>query len=120
MMSIGIGFSRSWDGDTAYVFILRDGANLLGALAVSCQDGSNGARSTAFVHGLLRPALQVLARELAHQQSVGDLRKNLTSRDGDLALLLEASDAVTRRTTTIWSNCSRTVSPAWTVRSARC
>lgn len=87
------GFSRSWDGDTAYVFILRDGANLLGALAVSCQDGSSGARSTAFVHGLLRPALQVLARELAHQQSVGDLRKNLTSRDGDLALLLEASGA---------------------------
>lgn len=87
------GFSRSWDGDTAYVFILRDGANLLGALAVSCQDGSNGARSTAFMHGLLRPALQVLARELAHQQSVCDLRKNLTSRDGDLALLLEASGA---------------------------
>jgi diguanylate cyclase (GGDEF)-like protein len=87
------GFSRSWDGDTAYVFILRDGANLLGGMAVSCQDGSNGARSSAFVHGLLRPALQVLARELAHQQSVCDLRKNLSSRDGDLALLLEASGA---------------------------
>lgn len=87
------GFSRSWDGDTAYVFILRDGSNLLGAVAVSCQDGSNGARSTAFVHGMLRPALQVLARELSHQQSVCDLRKSLTSRDGDLALLLEASGA---------------------------
>ncbi|WP_175597252.1 bifunctional diguanylate cyclase/phosphodiesterase [Peristeroidobacter soli] len=93
------GFSRSWDGDTAYVFVLRDGANLLGALAVSCQDGSNGARSTAFVHGLLRPALQVLARELAHQQSVGDLRKNLTSRDGDLAMLLEASGAAHEKDT---------------------
>lgn len=87
------GFSRNWDGDTAYVFILRDGATLLGGLAVSCQDGSNGARSAAFVHGLLRPALQVLARELAHQQNVYDLRKNLSSRDGDLALLLEASGA---------------------------
>jgi diguanylate cyclase (GGDEF)-like protein len=43
---------------------------------------------------LLRPALQVLARELAHQHSVCDLRKNLTSRDGDLAVLLEASGAV--------------------------
>jgi len=87
------GFSRSWNGDTAYIFILRDGANLLGALAVSCQGGSSGARSTAFVHGLLRPALQVLARELSQQQSVCDLRKHLTSRDGDLALLLEASGA---------------------------
>lgn len=91
------GFTRSWDGDTAYVFILRDGATLLGGLAVSCQDGSNGARSAAFVHGLLRPALQVLARELAHQQSVCDLRKNLSSRDGDLALLLEASGATDER-----------------------
>lgn len=93
------GFSRSWDGDTAYVFILRDGSNLLGAVAVSCQDGSSGARSTAFVHGLLRPALQVLARELSHQHSVGDLRKNLTSRNGDLALLLEASGAAHEKDT---------------------
>lgn len=87
------GFARSWDGDTAYVFILRDGPTLLGALAVSCQDGSSGARSFAFVHGLLRPALQVLARELAHQYNVCDLRKNLTSRDDDLELLLDASGA---------------------------
>jgi diguanylate cyclase (GGDEF)-like protein len=87
------GFSRSWDGDTAYVFILRDGATLLGALAVSCQDGSSGARSFAFVHGLLRPALQVLARELSHQYNVTDLRRDLTSRDGDLDLLLDASAA---------------------------
>ncbi|HEY0684465.1 MAG TPA: bifunctional diguanylate cyclase/phosphodiesterase [Steroidobacter sp.] len=87
------GFCRSWEGDTAYVFLLCDGPILLGALAVSCQDGSNGARSSAFVHGMLRPALQVLARELAHQNSLGDLRKNLTSRDGDLAVLLEASGA---------------------------
>jgi diguanylate cyclase (GGDEF)-like protein len=85
------GFSRSWDGDTAYVFILREETTLLGALAVSCQDGSSGARSFAFVHGLLRPVLQVLARELAHQYNLGDLRKNLTSRDGDLDLLLDAS-----------------------------
>lgn len=85
------GFSRSWDGDTAYIFLLREGATLLGALAVSCQDGSSGARSFGFVHGLLRPVLQVLARELAHQYNLGDLQKNLTSRDGDLDLLLDAS-----------------------------
>src|SRR5262245_53162019 len=34
------GFARSWSGDTAYVFILRDGDALLGALGVSCQDGN--------------------------------------------------------------------------------
>lgn len=85
------GFARSWDGNTAYVFILREGETLLGALALSCQDGSSGARSFAFVHGLLRPALQVLAREMAHQYNLGDLQKNLISRDVDLDLLLEAS-----------------------------
>lgn len=85
------GFCRSWEGDTAYVFILREGATLLGALAISCQDGSSGARSFAFVHGLLGPVLQVLARELAHQYNLGDLQKNLSSRDGDLDLLLDAS-----------------------------
>ena len=85
------GFSRSWDGDTAYVFILREGTALLGALAISCQDGASGARSFAFVLGLLRPVLQVLARELAHQYNLGDLQKNLSSRDGDLDLLLDGS-----------------------------
>lgn len=87
------GFARSWDGHTSYVFILRAGSMLLGALAVSCQDGASGARSFAFVHGLLRPALQVLARELANQQNIGDLRRDLSSRDDDFALLLDASGA---------------------------
>ena len=87
------GFARCWDGDTAYVFILRDGATLLGALAVACQDGSSGSRPFSLIQGLLRPALQVLSRELANQYSLDDLRKDLTSRDSDLALLLDASGA---------------------------
>ena len=92
------GFARSWNGDTAYIFILRDGTTLLGALAVSCHDGSSGARSFAFVHGLLRPVLQVLARELSHQGnelppriSLSAPRESENSRDGDLELLLDAS-----------------------------
>lgn len=84
------GFERSWDGETAYVFLLRDGAGLLGALAVGCQDGANGSRPFSLMQGLLRPALQVLSRELAHQYNLDDLRKDLTSRDRDLALLLDA------------------------------
>ena len=87
------GFARSWDGDTAYVFILRDGSNLLGALAVASRDGSGGSRPFSLVQGLLRPALQVLSRELASEYSLGDLRKDLSLRDGDLALLLDASGA---------------------------
>lgn len=87
------GFARSWDGDTAYVFILRDGAHLLGAVALACRDSGSGARPFSLLAGLLRPALQVLSRELVNQYNIGDLQKNLSSRDGDLALLLDASGA---------------------------
>lgn len=85
------GFARSWEGDTAYVFILRDGDAILGALALSCQDGAHGARPFSVLQGLLRPALQVLSRELANQYQLDDLRKDLTSRNSDLALLMDAS-----------------------------
>jgi len=87
------GFARSWSGDTAYVFILRDGVTLLGALGVSCQDGSGGARPFSLLQGLLRPALQVLGRELASQYNVGFLRppEQPAETDADLELLLDAS-----------------------------
>lgn len=87
------GFARSWDGDTAYVFILRDGALLLGAVAISSRDSSSGSRPFSLMLGLLRPALQVLGRELSNQCNIGDLQKDLTSRDDDFALLLNASGA---------------------------
>lgn len=87
------GFARPWGGETAYVFILRDAAQVLGALAVACQDGQNGSRPFSLVQGLLRPALQVLGRELSSQSSIGDLRRDLTVREGDLELLLDAGVA---------------------------
>src|SRR5262245_58739384 len=43
------GFARSWDGQTAYVFILRDSAQLLGALAVAVQDATSGSRPFSLV-----------------------------------------------------------------------
>lgn len=85
------GFARSWSGDSAYVFLLRDGTNLLGAVALSCPDPNTGARPFTLLFGLLRPALQVLTRELINQFSIDDLQKNLSLRDGDLELLLDAS-----------------------------
>ncbi len=85
------GFARSWAGDTAYVFLLRNGADLLGAVAFSLPDPTTGARPFSMLLGLLRPALQVLNRELVNQFSIGDLQRHLHSRDGDLELLLDAS-----------------------------
>jgi diguanylate cyclase (GGDEF)-like protein len=85
------GFARSWGGDTGYVFFLRDGTNLLGGVALACPDPNTGARPFSMLLGLLRPALQVLMRELLHQFSIDDLQKNLSSREGDIELLLDAS-----------------------------
>jgi diguanylate cyclase (GGDEF)-like protein len=96
------GFARSWSGDTAYVFILRDDNTLLGALGVSCQDGSGGSRPFSLVQGLLRPALQVLSRELIsqyNQYNAGDVRAKeaaaapapAAATDSGLELLLDAS-----------------------------
>ncbi len=87
------GFGRSWDGETAYVFILREGIDLLGAVALSCRDGSGGARPFSLMSGLLRPALQVLTRELVNQNPVDDAPKSVALRDGDLALLLDSNGA---------------------------
>jgi len=85
------GFARSWDGDTAYTFILREGSELLGIVSLSSRDGSSGSRPFGVLQGMLRPALQVLAREFVNQYSIGDLQKHLTEKDGDLELLMEAA-----------------------------
>jgi len=62
----------------AYVFMLRDSSRtLLGVVGL--------------VHGLLRPALECLSRELASQSSIGDLQRSLVVRDRDLELLLGAA-----------------------------
>jgi diguanylate cyclase (GGDEF)-like protein len=87
------GIQRSWGSDTGYVFILREGAELLGAVAASLRGGKESSRPFSFVLSLLRPALKVLKRELCNQFSIGDLQRNLTLRDGDLELLLGAGDA---------------------------
>lgn len=90
------GFARPWGGETAYVFLLREGALLLGAVALSHPDPSSGARPFSLMASLLRPALQVLHRELVNQCSIGDLQKSLSLRESDLELLLKTSgdDAV--------------------------
>jgi len=85
------GFARTWDGDTAYIFILHEGNELLGIVALSCRDVASGPRPFSVLQGLLRPALQVLTREFSSQYSIGDLQKNLTQQKGDLELLLEAT-----------------------------
>jgi len=88
------GLVRDWGGDSAYVFAMHDGANLLmGYVGVILPDTNSGARPFATIHGFLRPALDVLMRELVNQYNIDDLQRSLSARDGDLELLLDSSRA---------------------------
>jgi diguanylate cyclase (GGDEF)-like protein len=78
-------------GHAAYVFLLRDGGDtLVGAAGVVCRETSqrDEARPFTLVHGLLRPVLECLQRELGSQHDIGELQRDLVVRDGDLELLL--------------------------------
>lgn len=79
----------SMDGEQSYVFPLRNiDKRLLGVVALSCSERSGIARSPESLAGLLRPALDVLGRELNNQYSIELLQRDLRSRDGDLAVVL--------------------------------
>lgn len=83
------GELRDLDGESAYVFLLRDErGHCLGATALSCSERGGQTRSFEAARSLLRPALEVLSRELANQYNIGGLQKDLSDRDGDLELLL--------------------------------
>jgi diguanylate cyclase (GGDEF)-like protein len=87
-----LGLVRDWGGDSAYVFVIHDGAYVpMGYVGVILPDTNSGARPFTTIHGFMRPALEVLARELLNQYSIHDLQRNLSARDGDLELLLNAS-----------------------------
>lgn len=85
------GTTRAFDGATAYAFVMRDEQGLpLAVVALLAREGSD-ARPMSLVLGLLRPALECLQRDLALRASLGALTRDLSSRDRDLELLLDAS-----------------------------
>jgi len=89
------GYAESVDRDhCAYVFLLRDPDDeLIGAVGVLCRESRQGSDPRPFqlVHGLLRPALECLQRELVSQYCIGDLQRSLMVRDRDLELVLGAA-----------------------------
>ncbi|HEX9208653.1 MAG TPA: EAL domain-containing protein [Steroidobacteraceae bacterium] len=87
------GAMEALAGDqAAYTLALRDSAGArLGSLWLVCRNPPGGPRSLADVQAMLRPVLQCIARELASQDSIGDLQRNLVTRDRDFELLLGAA-----------------------------
>jgi len=91
--AIGAGLAEPLPGEQiAYLFMLRDEAGaMLGSVAMVSRESNREPRPFTLVHGLLRPALHCLERELASQSSIGDLQRSLVVRDRDLELLLGAA-----------------------------
>jgi diguanylate cyclase (GGDEF)-like protein len=90
-------FGKLDDGTPVYLFrICDDSGALLAVISVTTRADANEARPWSFVHSLLRPALEILQRELAARASIGQLSQNLEVRDKDLDLLVAiTSDAQT-------------------------
>ena len=85
------GTTRAFDGANAYAFVMRDEQGLPLAVAALLAREGGEARPMSLVLGLLRPALECLQRDLALRASLGAMTRDLSSRDRDLELLLDAS-----------------------------
>ena len=85
------------DGEPIYVFWLwRAGESApnppRAAVLLRCKAGSQSdQRTVAFVHALVRPALEILARELMNKDQIKNLHGSLAEQDGDLDMLLSVS-----------------------------
>lgn len=75
------------NGETICTFPVAEDAQLLGLVAIVCEMHTD--RLLESLTSLMRPALAVLSRELHNQYNIEDMRRDLQSRDNDLALLLE-------------------------------
>ena len=95
-------FRQLDDGTPVYLFrVCDDTDELLAVVAVSARNDTHDIRPWSFVHSLLRPALEILQRELSAEASIGQLSHSLEVRDKDLDLLVaitsegqQASDEV--------------------------
>ena len=87
------------DGEPIYIFWLcRPGVSALmapfAAAVVRCKAGQpSELRTLAFVYALVRPALDILTRELLSREKIVNLSGSLAEQDQDLDMLLSVSSA---------------------------
>ena len=84
------------DGEPTYIFWLwrpreADSADPYAALVLRCKAGAGETRTLAFVHALVKPALEILGRELLSREQIRTLSGSLAAQDGDLDMLLSVS-----------------------------
>ena len=85
------------DGEPMYIFWLWRAGEAApsppsAAVLLRCKPGSQSEqRTVAFVHALVRPALEILARELMNRERIHTLHGSLAEQEGDLDMLLSVS-----------------------------
>jgi diguanylate cyclase (GGDEF)-like protein len=85
------------EGEPLYVFWLWRTSGTapvapFAAVLVRCKPGTQSElRTLAFVHSLVRPALDILARELQNREQILNLNGSLAEQDQDLDMLLTVS-----------------------------
>jgi diguanylate cyclase (GGDEF)-like protein len=84
------------DGEPHYIFWLwrpvGDRTAPFASLLVRCKAGPESEnRTLSFVHSLLRPALEILSRELLNREQIVNLSGALAEHDQDLDMLLKVS-----------------------------
>ena len=85
------------DGEPLYIFWLRrsrgaEQGRQFAAVLLRCRAGpENEQRSLAYVFAMVRPALDILARELLSREQIVTLSGSLAEQDQDLDMLLEVS-----------------------------
>ena len=86
--------SVALNGEAAYLLpVLDQQQKLLGLVTLTCELSGNDERALESLCCLLRPALEVLTRELGSQYDIEHLQRDLRVRDKDLMLLLgDAAD----------------------------
>ncbi len=78
-----------------YLWWLRnDDGSFVAVVAISTRKAMEADQATfAFVHAMVRPAMECLRRELATQGAMLSLHDSLSARDKDVELLLKVTDA---------------------------
>src|SRR5688572_19087697 len=90
--SVGQHHNLPGDGP-AYLFWLRDAAQrMVASVAVVCRRGTEAdVLPFSYVHELVRPAIELLRRDLLARADIAALNDSLNARDKDLELLLSVS-----------------------------
>ena len=84
------------DGDADYIFWLwrpsGDQSAPFAAVLLRCKgDADSDNRTLSFVHAMVRPALEILTRELLNREQILNLSGALAEHDQDLDMLLKVS-----------------------------